>query len=365
MLPIGEIDIGIVGLGSIARRMHLPVLSAFEDVNIVAAADIDERAGRKVVEKWGISGFYTDYAKMYEDVNLDIVFVCLPNNMHYEAVLNALKSGLNVFCEKPLGTSPEDAYELVKVSNEKGLILGVGYNKCFNQNYVRSRRIIKNLLLGKVVQVHGILVNPGPFGWSPNSAWFFDERSGGVLYDSGCHIVHLIHYILDDRITEVSADSTSTTGLDIPDNIVCTFRTDKGTVGTINVGWNAGVLYNAVQVHGTAGSLLSSPHSVEKIFPGEDSLDKTLKYLRAIKDALGKDVMMGMTRGDTSDEKMTKKARVDVTYLKEDRLFIDSVINSTKPPVTGEDALRVLEVLEGIKQASKSRKIVGVAYHEL
>jgi len=357
---VNKIDVGIVGLGSIAKRMHLPVLSAFEDVNIAAAADINEKEGGKVVKKWGIPGFYTDYAKMYEDASLDTVFVCLPNNMHHDAVLKALENDLNVFCEKPFGTSPEDAYDLVKVSNEKGLVLGVGYNRSFNPNYEAAKGIIKSLSLGKIIQVNGILVNPGPFGWSPNSEWFFNEKSGGVLYDSGCHIVHLIHYLLEDRIIEVSAGSASTTGLDAPDNVVCTFRTDKGTIGTINVGWNAGLAYDSVQIHGTGGSLLSSPHNVEKIFPGEDSLDRTLKYLVAIKNALGKDVMTGITK-NASD----KKTNVDVTYLKEDRVFIDSVVNSAKPPVTGEDALRVLEVLEGIKQSINLEKMVDIEYREL
>lgn len=79
-----KINIGIVGLGTIAKDMHVPVLSTFEDVKIKSAAEVDVKRGRDFADKWNIHEVYEDYTKMYDnsDLDLDAVFVCIPNFLH-------------------------------------------------------------------------------------------------------------------------------------------------------------------------------------------------------------------------------------------------------------------------------------------
>ena len=114
-----KIKIGIVGLGTIAKNMHIPVLSTFENVEIKAAAEVDVKSGEEITKKWNISKLYGNYNEMYDDTDLDAVFVCLPNFLHYEAVKSALEYDLHVFCEKPMGLSADDAYELIKIAKKK------------------------------------------------------------------------------------------------------------------------------------------------------------------------------------------------------------------------------------------------------
>jgi len=345
----------MVGLGAIAKKMHVPVLSTFKDVVIKSAAEANVKRGEKFAKKWNIPEVFEDYNKMYDDADLDAVFICLPNFLHYNAAKSALEHDMHVFCEKPMGLSADEAYELVKIAKKRNLVLAVGYNRRLEKNYEEAAEIVKSLRLGNILQAHGILVNAGPYGsWIPSSDWFFSDKYG-VLYDSAPHLISIMMRILSDRITEVSAKGMSTMhGLDVFDNIAGVFKTEKGMLGTFNVGWKSAAGYDSIQVHGTGGSVFANPLEVEVRHGSYGPLDKVADNIKSAKKIIGAQV--GRMGGDT---------RPSETYLKEDRGFIDAGLNGDKPLVSGEDGLRVLEVLEGIKESLDDGKPSKVKIHKL
>ena len=348
-----KINIGIVGLGTIAKDMHVPVLSTFKDVDIKAAAEVDIKRGKQLAKKWNISEVYEDYTKVYENANLDAVFVCLPNFLHYDAVKGALEHDLHVFCEKPMGLKADEAYELVKMAKERNLVLAVGYNRRLEKNYEEAAEIVKSLRLGNILQAHGILVNAGPYAaWIPSSDWFFNDKYG-VLYDSGPHLIDIMMHILSDQITEVSARAIGTMhGLEVFDNIAGVFKTEKGVVGTFNVGWKMAAGYDSIQVHGTGGSVFANPLEVEVRHGGYGSLEKVADHIKLAKKIIG-----------TQMSRMSGDKRPNETYFKEDRAFVDAVLNGDEPLVSGEDGLRVLEVLEAVKTSLEKGESIIVEHH--
>ena len=350
-----KINVGIVGLGTIAKDMHVLVLSTFKDVVIKSAAEVDVKRGREFAEKWDIPEVYKDYTKMYEDADLDAVFVCIPNFLHYDAVKGALEHDLHVFCEKPMGLKADEAFELVKMARKKNLVLAVGYNRRLEKNYEEAAEIVKSLKLGTILQAHGILVNAGPYAsWIPSSDWFFSDKYG-VLYDSGPHLIDIMMHILSDQITEVSARAISTMhGLEVFDNIAGVFKTEKEVVGTFNVGWKMAAGYDSIQVHGTGGSIFANPLEVEVRHGSYNALDLIADHIKSAKKIIGSQV--GRMSGDK---------RPNETYFKEDRAFVDAVLGGGNPLVSGEDGLRVLEVLEEIKESIEGEKGSKVSFHEL
>lgn len=352
---MNKTNIGIVGLGAIAKNMHIPVLSTFEAVNIISAAEVDVKRGEEFAKKWNISKVYGGYTEMYEDSDLDAVFICLPNFLHYDAVKGALEHDLHVFCEKPMGLSTDDAFELVQMARKKNLVLSVGYNRRLEKNYEDAARVVKSLRLGDILQAHGILVNAGPYtGWIPSSDWFFNDKYG-VLYDSGPHLMDMMMHILSDRIVEVSARGASTMhGINVFDNIAGVLKTEHGTLGSFNVGWRMGAGYDSIQVHGTGGSVFANLLKVEVRYGSYNALDMIADCFKSSKRIIGEQVK------NQSGEK-----RPGETYLMEDRAFIDAVRSGRDPLVSGEDGLRVLEVLEGIRESLDDGKVVEVRSHEL
>jgi predicted dehydrogenase len=334
-----KISIGIVGLGAIAKNMHVPVLSTFDDAEIKAAVEVDIKRGKQLAKKWN--------------------FVCLPNFLHFEAVKSALEHNLHVFCEKPMGLIGNEAFELVTMAKKRNLVLAVGYNRRLIKNYEEAAEIVKSLRLGNVLQAHGILVNDGPYaGWIPSSDWFFKDKYG-VLYDSGPHLIDIMMHILSDKITEVSARGISTMyGLNVFDNIAGVFKTEKDVVGTFNVGWKIAGNYDSIQVHGTGGSLLANPIEVEVRHKGYGPLERVADHIKLTKKIIG--ALIGTQTSRKSSDKLP-----DETYIREDRAFVDAVLDNGNPLVSGEEGLRVLEVLEAIREALESEKVVEVRKHEV
>ena len=353
-----KINVGIIGLGTIAKDVHVPVLSSFKDVVIKSAAEVDVKRGMKFADKWNISEVYGDYTKMYENADLDAVFVCLPNFLHYAVVMGALEHNLHVFCEKPMGLSADEAYELVKMAKERNLVLTVGYNRRLEKNYEEASKIVNSLRLGNILQAHGIFVNAGPYAsWIPSSDWFFKEEYG-VLYDSCPHLIDIMMHILSDQFTEVSARGISTMPrLNVFDNIAGVFKTEKSMVGTFNVGWKMAVDYDSIQVHGTGGSLFANPlDEVEVRYASYGSPERVADHIKMATKIIG--TLIGAQTSSPSEDKPPRE-----TFFREDRAFIDAVFNDGNPLVSGEDGLRVLEVLEAIKESIKSEKSVKVRCH--
>jgi len=347
-----KIKVGIVGLGTISKDVHIPILSTFEDVEIKAATEVDLERGEGIARKWKISKVYADYDEMYSNYDLDAVFICTPSFLHYEASKRALEHGIHVFCEKPMGLGSNDAFKLVNMARKKDLVLAVGYNKRLEKKYEEAGKIVKSLKLGNILQAHGILVNAGPYAsWIPSSDWFFNDKYG-VVYDSTPHLVDLIMHILSDQIIEVLARGISTVhGLEVLDNLAGVFKTEKGVIGSFNVGWKMATSYDSIQIHGTGGSAFANAFEVEVRYGSYGPLESIADHIKSVK----KIVVAQISR-------MSRDMRPNETFFREDRAFIDAVLNGSDPIVPGEDGLRVLKVLEAIKESIDKERVVKVNY---
>ena len=100
----GEIRIGIIGFGRMAKVYHLPSLRKVPGARVVAVADT--RADlRDEARKLGIDHFFEDYHEMYKKVDLDLVMICSPPQVHREPTILAGEKGIPVSCEKPVAPS--------------------------------------------------------------------------------------------------------------------------------------------------------------------------------------------------------------------------------------------------------------------
>jgi len=249
-----------------------------------------------------------------------------------------------------MGTDAEKALELVELSKNKELILAVGYNRRLDERYQRVAETIRSRKLGRILQVQGTFINSGPYaGWSPTTEWFFEDKYG-LLYDSGCHMVDLLMQVLDDDMVEVSAQGISTLkGFNVLDNISCVFKTRKNILGGFIIGWQAAINHDSMAIHGNGGSLFTDPLETEFMHGGSGALEKIRDNLKSSQRIVGTFISRS-GRGDIPDE----------TFFEQDKSFINAIIKGTQTPATGEDALKVLKVLDGIKKSLKSGRTVSI-----
>jgi predicted dehydrogenase len=348
--------IGMIGLGGVATRTHLPILMNLPGVTVQAGAEINLYQAERTQSRFRIPQIYESYQTMLDQEQLDIVYVCLPNILHYEATHAALTHGLHVFCEKPMGISKDEARQLGVEALNQGRILIPGYYLRYQTNFHRARQIIQERRLGKILQIQGIAVHSGPYrGWDPKGEWYLDEKEGGVLYDWGSHLVDLIYFLVDFEMVKIySSARKSLPGLPVFDNISTIFEGDQEILGSISLSWGARGNLTMIQIHGTAGSILVSEAYFEHRTPQGGGINQLKTYLDNSFTTL-KEKTISFFRRQTYEP-----AHLGVSLD-----FLEAIRNKTAPRVTAADALRVHCVLEAIQASLRNEKPFPVSNYPL
>ncbi len=195
--------IGFVGYGWIARDVHTPHYKLIEDqCEITAVCDIDPKAIANAKAKTGLPDdrMFTDYKELIDSGLCDAIDICTPNYLHCEVAKYALNAGLPVSIEKPVGLNAQEALEVQKLAEEKGLPVFV----CFTWRHRPALRYLKDLLdAGEIGDLHHVYIKcikdsalwPGR-----RLEWRFQkEKSGtGVLCDLGSHMLDLLNWLGTD-----------------------------------------------------------------------------------------------------------------------------------------------------------------------
>lgn len=334
-----KIKIGIIGLGGIATRSHIPALATIQNVEIVAGAEIDSYQAKRTQERFGIPNVYPNYQEMLDKESLEAVYICLPNTLHFEATTAALMQGLHVYCEKPMGLSSLEAEELSSKAEQLGLILMPGYHLRYHSNFLRARALVDGRRLGKILQIQGSAMYSGPYrGWDPKSDWHLNPRSGGPLYDWGSHLLDLLLFITGLDIEMISAFSQKTLpGFPLKDSIVACFQAKGEIVGTLNLSWGARGNLIMLQIHGTAGSLLVTDDYYEHRTPMGGGLNKIGTLIDNTWKILVQKVRPILVKKNTEN-----------LYVKAAQNFIDAIQDTDNLRANKWDAVKVLAVLEAI-----------------
>lgn len=138
-MPKDVVRVGLIGAGSIAQIAELPGLVAIPGVEIAGVVTKTEESAERNLERWPITRAYGSAEEMVNEADLDALFVLTPKGLHTQFVELGLQSGLDVFCEKPLTTSLDEARHLVELADETGQLLMVAFNRRYSEVYLRAR----------------------------------------------------------------------------------------------------------------------------------------------------------------------------------------------------------------------------------
>ena len=227
---MSTVKVGFVGAGGNARG-HMSRLAAIDGVEIVAIADIDESRAAAAAQEHSAKA-YTDYRKMIDEQDLDVLYISVPPFAHGDIERAAIEAGLHLFVEKPVVLDVEMGREIADAIDSKGLVSCVGYQLRLLDTTRRARAYLE----GKTVA----MVAARRWGGLPGAAWWRKmDQSGGQLVEQTTHQVDLMRYIMQDEIVEVFAWYAQRTmgdveGLDIPDTECALFKFASGALGTIS-----------------------------------------------------------------------------------------------------------------------------------
>ena len=186
-----KLRIGLIGTGGICAA-HVRAYKQFDDVEIVAAADIVPGKAQKFCEKNELENVkcYNSHKELLDDdsLKLDAVSICTYNCTHKECTVYALEKGVNVLLEKPMCVTLEEGIEMMKAEKASGKILSIGFQPRLDPNMQMIKKICESGVLGKIyyIQTGGGRRRGIP---TPAGTTFIEKDTAGIgaLGDIGCY----------------------------------------------------------------------------------------------------------------------------------------------------------------------------------
>ncbi len=334
-----KIRVGLIGVGSIAQIIHLPILKKMEDVELVALCDVDETKMPPLMEKFKVPNWYHTPDSMIKQENLDAVFICTTSHYHYPMSYLALKNGLHVFVEKPIALNASDARKLTELAKEKNLTLMVGMQNRFRDDVQILKEFMENDELGDIFYIKS--------GWlhqwdrSPLQPWQVKKEysGGGVVIDMGSQLIDLAMYLTGmPEIERVRLhDYTLNPSYKVEDAALAVIKAKSGMSITIEISWRMHLEKDMVYTHifGKKGAAYLNP-------------------LRIHKELHGNLVNVTPLLQDQNSEHRFKRA-----YETEIKHFFNVIQGKGRNLSSAEDSYRVMRIIDALYESSKAdREIV-------
>ena len=168
------VRVGLVG-SQFVSSIHCEALRSVPGAEIVAVASATEAHARAFAERRGIGRWFTDFRKMYELPDLDLVVLGLPNDLHCDATVAAAAAGKHVVCEKPLCLNLAEADRMIDACRKANVKLMYAEELCFTPKYVRLKRLLDEGALGRPYLIKQCEKHDGP-----HAGWFWDVKRSGA-----------------------------------------------------------------------------------------------------------------------------------------------------------------------------------------
>lgn len=223
--------VGIAGYGVVGQRRG-EVIKRNPLLDLVAVCD--RRFANTPQTDNGIPAYETVDQLLAAD--LDILLVCLSNDVAAAATIKGLERGLHVFCEKPPARTVEELLPVIACENSRpDQRLMYGFNHRYHDSVIRALEILRTGQLGEIINLRGVygkakLITFNQPSWRVNRT----VAGGGVLLDQGIHIVDLMRLFAGEFVDVSSQISNSHWGYDVEDNAYALMKTARGAVALLN-----------------------------------------------------------------------------------------------------------------------------------
>lgn len=226
--PGDRITVGMIGAGARAHEL-VEAIKKHPQAEIVAVADAYKGRVERAIERTrGRARAVKSYQEILADESIDAVVVATPDHWHRQMIVEAVRAGKDVYCEKPMTYRSSDGAEIIRAARETGRMVQVGSQGMSGAQQVKAKEIIRSGKLGKVTIIRaaynrntasGAWIYPIPPDASPQTVnWeqflgaaprqpfslerFFRWRcyadySGGIATDLFVHLCTTIHFLMD------------------------------------------------------------------------------------------------------------------------------------------------------------------------
>ncbi len=318
-----KIRIGFIGCGPMANNTHLPSFTSYDDVEIVALCDINEKALEETGKRYGIKNLYTNYQKMVEESCPDAVVAIGQPEMMFKPILWCLEQKLHVYTEKPLGINMHTARLLADAAEKNGCITQVSFQRRACPLLVRLREecLARGPITHAVCEFYKCQIAP-----------FKMVRDH--MMDDGVHAIDTLRWICGGEVKEIHSEMKS---INVPDRnvIIAQIIFDSGATGIMINSWASGRRVFRVEMHSPGICAEGNPEGKGYVYRDGDV--KGIEY-------------------DTDEVAQTDNPLVSRGFERKNREFIDCIKENRLPQSHFGDALKTTEIAEKILAADILRE---------
>lgn len=272
-LGVGMIGYGFMGKTHTYSYQSLPMIydPAPARIRLVGVATASEESGQKAINQAGYEFATRDYRDLLARDDIHIINVCTPNNLHHDQVIDALKAGKHVYCDKPLAISLPEARDTWEVARSAPSIHRMTFNYRFIPAILRAKALIDAGALGRVYQFRVAYLHSSYIRADRPMSWRLDKNrgGGGAAFDLGSHVIDLVRHLLGDvasvfsnmetfiKERPISPGATDMAPVEVDDIFWMQARLESGAVGTVEASRLATGAMDEIrfEAHGEKGAI--------------------------------------------------------------------------------------------------------------
>jgi myo-inositol 2-dehydrogenase/D-chiro-inositol 1-dehydrogenase len=329
-----SVRFGLLGAGRIGK-VHAKAVSANPKAKLVAVADAMADAAKALADQYAAE--VRDIEAIEAASDIDAVIICTPTDTHADLIERFARAGKAIFCEKPIDLDVERVKSCLRVVDEAGATLMVGFNRRFDPHFQAVRAAIGEGQIGDVEMVTITSRDPG----APPADYV--KRSGGIFRDMTIHDFDMARFLLGEEIETVSAQASVLVDKAIGeagdfDSASVMLATAMGKHATISNSRRATYGYDQrIEVHGSKGAVSA-----------ENQRPVSIEIANAT----------GYTRPPLHDFFMT---RYTEAYAREISSFINFVESKAPATPSGADGLIALALAEAALKSVQEGRAVKVS----
>ena len=323
---VKKIKWGVSGCGRFSEHTFIPTLKFLRRSIVQSFYSHNISRAKELAEKSGAAGYFDNYDEFLKS-DIDCVFIGSVNSDHYEQVVKAADAGKNILCEKPLALDSKQAAEMIEACKQNNVLLTVNYLHRLHPHVIKAKELIKNQTIGKLVSVN-VSFN---LDFPPGDNFRFNKElsGGGALRDLGTHMIDLLRYF-GGEVTEIIGFMNNIIyNYDVEDYASAQVKFENESYGFFNVSYNTKKAFNRVEILGHKGAI-----SIEN-FIGVKGLSSKLTI-----------------QLDGEAKKSFRKRGNKFLYMM--RAVQKSFLKNQTPPVTGEDGLINMLLMEELERKCQS-----------
>jgi len=328
---VKKLKTAIIGCGAISKT-HLDAIKKCHVAELVYATDTDINKAMKAASAYGCS-FHADYRRIIADPDIDVMHICTPHYLHSSMAIEAMRNKKHVLIEKPMATSVDDAKQMISVSKETGMKLGVCFQNRYNTLSAKIKEILASGKLGKLKGAKAFVTWHRDSEYYKSSDWkgSWEKEGGGLLINQAIHTLDLLQWFI-------------------------------GEIHSLKGSYSSTLLDDIIEVEDTANAVIRFKNGVNAIFFATNCyVENSPVYIELLLSngviRLGSNLTVQYNNGkqETYCEKNSNTGEKSYWGDSHSRLiqdFYNSIVNSYDFPIDGEQGIIALKMVKAIYESS-------------